>query len=512
MTNKLFLSSLLLTASLSLPAQRSANLTVEADRGTQIIPKEIYGQFAEHLGTCIYGGLWVGEDSPIPNIQGYRTDVFNALKELRVPVLRWPGGCFADEYHWMDGIGPREQRPKMVNNNWGGTIEDNSFGTHEFFDFCEMVGCEPYLSGNLGSGTVQEMSEWIEYITSDNDSPMTQLRKKNGREKPWKLKYLGVGNESWGCGGNMSPEQYSALYRQYQTYCRNYGDNHLYKVACGPSADDYNWTKVITENIKSCHTNAVSLHYYTLPTGNWGDKGNATGFSEDEYYKTLEKTWYMETLVKRHCDILNVNNPENNIKLVVDEWGTWYNVEEGTNPGFLFQQNTMRDAMVASINLNIFNSHCDRISMANLAQAVNVLQALILTEGERMILTPTYHVFDLYKNHQNAELCYSSIADERQEGYDLPVISQSVSVNCDNEMTITVSNCSLSESKTIEADICGFEFNSVRARLLSGNAGAHNTFDEPENVTIADFDGVTKNERGITFTLPPCSVAEIILE
>lgn len=482
-----------------------------SDRKGHINP-EIYGHFSEHLGRCIYNGIYVGEDSSIPNTNGIRNDIVEAFKNIKMPVLRWPGGCFADEYHWKDGIGEKSQRKKMINTHWGGVTEDNSFGTHEFFGFCEMVGCEPYLSGNLGSGTVQEMSEWIEYITSDNDSPMTQLRKKNGREKPWKLKYLGVGNESWGCGGNMSPEQYSALYRQYQTYCRNYGDNHLYKVACGPSADDYNWTKVITENIKPCHTNAVSLHYYTLPTGNWGDKGNATGFSEDEYYKTLEKTWYMETLVKRHCDILNVNNPENNIKLVVDEWGTWYNVEEGTNPGFLFQQNTMRDAMVASINLNIFNSHCDRISMANLAQAVNVLQALILTEGERMILTPTYHVFDLYKNHQNAELCYSSIADEKQEGYNFPVISQSVSVNSDNEMTITASNCSLSESKTIEADICGFEFNSVRARLLSGNAGAHNTFDEPENVTIADFDGVTKNERGITFTLPPCSVAEIILE
>ncbi len=481
-----------------------------SDRKGHINP-EIYGHFSEHLGRCIYNGIYVGEDSSIPNTKGIRNDIVEAFKNIKMPVLRWPGGCFADEYHWKDGIGEKSQRKKMINTHWGGVTEDNSFGTHEFFNFCEMVGCEPYLSGNLGSGTVQEMSEWIEYITSDNDSPMTQLRKKNGREKPWKLKYLGVGNENWGCGGNMSPEQYSALYKQYQTYCRNYGANQLYKVACGPNGDDYNWTKVITENITPNHTNAVSLHYYTVPKGKWEDKGNATGFTDEEYYITLEKTWYMETLVKRHCDILNVNNPENNIKLVVDEWGTWYNVEEGTNPGFLFQQNTMRDAMVASINLNIFNSHCDRISMANLAQAVNVLQALILTEGERMILTPTYHVFDLYKNHQNAELCYSSIEDEKQEGYNLPVISQSVSVNSDNEMTLTVSNCSLTECRTIEADIRGFSFDSVRARILSAESNAHNTFDEPENVTITEFDKVTKIDSGITFTLPPCSVAEIIL-
>ena len=475
------------------------------------INPEIYGHFSEHLGRCIYNGIYVGEDSTIPNTKGIRNDITEAFRNIKMPVLRWPGGCFADEYHWKDGIGEKSQRKKMINTHWGGVTEDNSFGTHEFFDMCELIGCEPYLSGNLGSGSVQELSEWIEYITFGGVSPMADLRRKNGREKPWKLKYLGIGNESWGCGGNMTPEFYSELYRQYQTYCRNYDGNQLYKVACGPNADDYNWTKVIMEKIKPWHTNAISLHYYTIPSRNWEDKGNATGFTDDVYYKTLERTWYMDTLIKRHCDIMNVNDPENKIKLIVDEWGTWYNVEEGTNPGFLFQQNTMRDAMVASINLNIFNAHSDRVAMANLAQAVNVLQALILTEGERMVLTPTYHIFDLYKNHQGANLCYSSIEDIRQDGYDLPVISQSVSINDKNEMTLTLSNCSLSESVSVDTDICGFEFSGTKARILTGKPDAHNTFDEPNAVKICDFSEVIKTDRGIRFTLPPCSAVEIIL-
>lgn len=249
MKAKLLVSTAFLAASVSLSAQKSATITVHADQGKEIIPKEIYGQFAEHLGSCIYGGLWVGENSDIPNIKGYRTDVFNALKDLSVPVLRWPGGCFADEYHWMDGIGPKENRPKMVNNNWGGTIEDNSFGTHEFLNLCEMLGCEPYISGNVGSGTVEELAKWVEYMTSDGDSPMANLRRKNGRDKAWKVKYLGVGNESWGCGGSMRPEYYADLYRRYSTYCRNYDGNHLFKIASGASDYDYNWTDVLMNRV-----------------------------------------------------------------------------------------------------------------------------------------------------------------------------------------------------------------------------------------------------------------------
>ena len=484
-----------------------AKLIVNALNLKSRINKEIYGHFSEHLGRCIYNGIYVGENSPIPNTKGIRNDIIEALKQIRIPVLRWPGGCFADDYHWMDGIGEKSQRKKLVNNHWGGVIEDNSFGTHEFMDLCEMLGCEPYVAGNLGSGTVKEMSDWVEYMTSDNVSPMADLRRKNGREKPWKLKYFGIGNENWGCGGNMRPEYYADLYRQYQTYCRNYSGNELYKVACGPNADDYNWTDKLLESVKPWHTKAISLHYYTVPTGNWETKGKATVFSDEEYYSTIRSTMYMEELITKHTEIMSRHDPKHEIGLIVDEWGTWYEVEEGTNPGFLYQQNTMRDAIVAAINLNIFNNHSDRVVMANIAQCVNVLQSVILTEGERMIKTPTYHVFDMYKEHQDAMLADSFIDDKSG----LPDISQSVSVK-DGKMHITISNASLTEEKEIETLITGFDFDKAEGQILTNEVHAHNTFDEPENVVIKDFDAVTKTENGIKFTIPPCSVVAIELK
>ena len=488
-----------------------ATLFVNTEDNKGRINPEIYGHFSEHLGRCIYNGIYVGEDSSIPNTNGIRNDIVEAFKNIKMPVLRWPGGCFADEYHWKDGIGDKSQRKKMINTHWGGVTEDNSFGTHEFFDFCETVGCEPYLSGNVGSGTVEELSQWIEYITSDDVSPMADLRRKNGREKAWKLKYLGVGNENWGCGGNMTPEYYADTYRRYQTFCRNYSGNTLYKIACGPNAADYNWTKAITEKIKPEYANAISLHYYTVPSENWFDKGSATEFTDAEYYRTLEKTMFMETLITKHLEIMSMNDPDHKIALFVDEWGAWYNVEEGTNPGFLYQQNTMRDAMLAAKNLDIFNSHCDRVAMANLAQAVNVLQALILTEGEQMILTPTYHVFDLYKSHQGNKLCYSHINSDKIDGYNLDVLSQSVSLSENGEMTITISNCSIDKDEEIRAVIPDFAFDKISARILKQDIRAYNTFDNPENVKIEEFGGVTKTENGISFNLPPCSIVQLVL-
>ncbi|MDE6395150.1 MAG: alpha-N-arabinofuranosidase, partial [Duncaniella sp.] len=365
----------------------------------QVILPEIYGQFAEHLGACIYGGLWVGPESSIPNTNGYRNDVLQALKELKVPVMRWPGGCFADEYHWRDGIGPVKDRPSQVNNNWGGTVEDNSFGTHEFFNLCELLGCEPYLSGNVGSGSVEELAQWVEYITAA-DGPMARLRKENGREKPWKLKYLGVGNESWGCGGNFTPEYYSDVYRRYQTYCRNFSGNKLYKIASGASDYDYKWTDVV---MKKAHRlmNGISLHYYTV-TGWHGSKGSATKFDDRKYYWTLGKCLEIEPVIEKHDSIMGHYDPKKRIGLLVDEWGTWWDVEPGTNPGHLFQQNTMRDAMVAALSLNVFQRHTDRVKMANIAQVANVLQSMVLTRGDQMVLTPTYYVFKMYIPHQGA--------------------------------------------------------------------------------------------------------------
>ena len=368
-------------------------LVINPSKKQSKINKEIYGHFSEHLGRCIYEGIYVGEDSPIPNKNGMRTDVVEALKHIRIPVLRWPGGCFADEYHWKDGIGPKETRKKMINTHWGGVVEDNSFGTHEFFELCEQLDCEAYVNGNLGSGTVQEMSEWVEYITFEGVSPMADLRKKNGHEKPWKLDFFGVGNENWGCGGNMNPDFYANEYRRYQTYVRNYHPDYpIHKVCCGANVDDYEWTSEVlktTHNhcLKELHGNmdGLSLHYYTLPEveDDWNKKGSATDFTEEIFYQTLKRGYFMDELINRHGAIMDEYDPDKKIGLIVDEWGIWTDVEPGTNPGFLYQQNTMRDALVAAVTLNIFNKRCDRVKMACIAQLINVLQSVILTEGEK---------------------------------------------------------------------------------------------------------------------------------
>ena len=480
------------------------------DKISHINP-EIYGHFSEHLGRCIYNGIYVGEDSSIPNTDGIRNDIIEAFRNIKLPVLRWPGGCFADEYHWKDGIGDKSKRKKMVNTNWGGVTEDNSFGTHEFMRLCELVGCEPYISGNVGSGTVQELAEWVEYLTFDGISPMAELRKQNGREKPWKLKYLGIGNENWGCGGNMRSDYYIDQYRQYQSFCKNYSGNELYKIACGPNSGDYNWTEAMMKNLNKDQTKGLSLHYYTVPTGIWEKKGSARDFDADLYYSTIAKTLYMDILITRHTEIMNRYDPDNNIGLIVDEWGCWYDVEEGTNPGFLYQQNTMRDAIVAACNLNIFNRHSKRVTMANLAQAVNVLQSLILTEGEKLIKTPTYHVFDLFKEHQNGELVYCFSTDEYAGDKEkVPLLSSSASIK-DGAMTLTLANCSLEDSAEISCDIIGFECSEASARILTAEVHTYNDFDAPDRVAPAAYP--IKLENGVlTAELPPCSVVSVTIK
>ena len=475
------------------------------------VSPEIYGHFSEHLGRCIYGGIYVGEDSPIPNVNGMRCDVVNALKKLHIPVLRWPGGCFADEYHWKDGIGPKESRKRMVNTHWGGVVEDNSFGTHEFMELCRQLGCQPYVNANVGSGTVQEMNEWVEYMTFDGVSPMAALREKNGRKEPWRLKYLGVGNENWGCGGNMRPSYYADEYRRYQTYCRNYGENKLYKIACGPNVDDYEWTDTVM-SIAGKYMDGLSMHYYTVPTGVWEDKGSATQFDTGLYYATLKKTLYMEELVRRHSQIMDKYDPEKRVGLHVDEWGTWHNVEPGTNPGFLYQQNTMRDALVAGINLNIFNKHCDRVKMANIAQLVNVLQSVILTDGDDMLLTPTYHVFEMYRHHQGAQLLHSTVESYAVgEGENwVPNLHESVTQAADGTVNITLVNLSAGESYPVQVEVDGMRPVEASAELVCGEMHAHNTF-EDKTAVEKKAAVVRVTETGAEFTIPACSVMHIAL-
>ena len=468
------------------------------------INKNIYGHFSEHLGRCIYEGLYVGENSPIPNVNGMRCDVVNALKEIKIPVLRWPGGCFADEYHWRDGIGPKESRKKMINTHWGGVVEDNSFGTHEFFELCEQLGCDAYVNGNLGSGTVQEMSEWVEYMTLDGISPMAELRKANGREKPWNVKFFGVGNENWGCGGHMSAEHYADEYLRYQTFVRNYDKSKpIYKIACGANGFDYNWPDTLMKKAVR-YMSGLSLHYYTL-----FKNLNATDITAKDYDEIIAAAYKIEELVRVNCGIMDRYDPKKRVGLIVDEWGTWYKVEPGTNPGFLYQQNTMCDAVVAGLSLCVFNKHCDRVKMANIAQLANVLQAMILTEGEKMVLTPSYHVFRMFSDHQENVLLGSYITNSsKEENESAPALIESASMNELGEIISTVVNTSNTDTVKVCCQIADFSVENVTAEILTGEINAHNTFDDPQYVRVKDFDGFEITKDGFIATLPRCSVVK----
>lgn len=482
---------------------------INAKRKTGKISKYIYGQFAEHLGRCIYEGIYV-EDSSIPNTNGMRNDVVGALRDLDIPVLRWPGGCFADDYHWRDGIGDKSKRPYMVNTNWGGVVENNHFGTHEFFELCEQLGCEPYICGNVGSGTVKEMRDWIEYMTFDGNSPLANERRANGREKPWKLKYFGVGNENWGCGGHMRPEYYSDLFRRYAVFIRDYGEEPLYKIAGGPNNDDTEWTETLMKIIGNSMS-ALSLHNYSFEV-DWDNKGDSVNFNNDGWYSNMVSALKIEKAIKTHIAVMDQYDPDNKIALIVDEWGNWYDVMPGTNPGFLYQQNTLRDAVTGMLILHIFHEHCDRIHMANIAQMVNVLQSMVLTEGDKMVLTPTYYLFRMMKGHMDGDkldLDYDK-KEYEFENSKIPKISMSASEK-DGKITVSACNTSLTEDEKIELDIRDANASSAAGEVLTGEINSHNTFDNPNAITPQKL-GVTLNGCKIIFTLPAKSIAVITVK
>jgi len=493
--------------------QASVGLQLSAAKNT--INKNIYGHFAEHLGHCIYEGFYVGEgNKTIPNTEGVRNDIIDALKKLKIPVLRWPGGCFADTYHWKDGVGPRADRPTMVNTWWGGVTEDNSFGTHDFLNMCERIGAEPYLAGNVGSGTVQEFTQWGQYVNFDGVSPMSNWRRKNGRDKPWQVRIWGVGNEAWGCGGNMTAEHYADIYRQYATFMSGWSNgDHLYRVASGANAGDYHWTEVMMHNIPLDMLEGVALHSYSVI--DWNKKGPATGFSEQQYFATMKQALRMEELVTRHSAIMDKYDPKKKVALVVDEWGGWYDVEPGTNGGFLYQQNTIRDAMIAGVTLNIFNNHCDRVRMANLAQAVNVLQAVILTNKEKMLLTPTYHVMEMYNVHQDATLIPVTLSTPAyvSGGDSLPAVSVSASKDKNGDTHISLVNIHPGRAQDITLTLDGAAYKSVSGRLLaSAQLDDHNTFESPDKIKPVAFNAATLKGGALQVKLPPASVVVLTLK
>ncbi|MDN4502919.1 alpha-L-arabinofuranosidase C-terminal domain-containing protein [Alteromonadaceae bacterium BrNp21-10] len=487
-------------------ADNKVSITIDPSQASHVINKNIYGQFAEHLGRGIYEGIWVGENSDIPNTNGFRNDVMAALKDLKVPVVRWPGGCFADEYHWREGIGPRNERPIKVNTHWGGVTDDNAFGTHEFFELAEMLGSDVYIAGNLGSGSPQEMAEWLEYMTSDSQSTLANLRRKNGRDKPWKVAFWGVGNESWGCGGNMRPEYYADLYRQYATFLKAPDDNKPKLIASGGHSELTNWTEVLTDQIKS-NMHGISYHYYTLPTGNWDKKGAALDFDEQQWIATFASTLKMDGYIKQNVAIMDNNDPEGKVGLYVDEWGTWYDVSKG-DPGFLYQQNSLRDALVAAVNFNIFHEHAERVHMTNIAQMVNVLQAMILTDKEKMLLTPTYYAFKMYIPFQDATLIpleYSS--PEYQLGdTSVPAISLSSAKTKDGKLVLAIANIDPNKAAIITTRVKGNKTLLAKGDLLSADKmDAHNSFEQPNIIRPSTYQATSKN-GALTLKIPAKSI------
>lgn len=507
------LSSIILSATLAMPAMAASThkMTVETEESTGTISRHIYGHFAEHLGRGIYDGLWKKDDNGDYII---RDDVVDALKDLGIPNLRWPGGCFADYYFWEDGIGPKEERPSVVNNLWGGVTEDNSVGTHEFMDLVAELETDPIVVGNVGSGTVEDMANWWQYVNHPGESPMSKLRAENGREEPWNVEYWGVGNESWGCGGNMRPEYYADLYRRFATFLHPYENVKPFRIAAGAAGADYNWTDVVMERAGDM-IDGLDLHHYTIQ-GSWQThKGQAVDFDESDWYELMDRAIEMDEIITGHKKMMDKHDPEKRVWLIVGEWGTWHEQQEGSIPGFLYQQNTLRDALTASVTLDIFHQHLDRVKMANIAQTVNVLQAMILTDGEQMLLTPTYHVFDMYKVHRDATALKFKLnrGKYRYDGNSLPALSATASMDKEGRTHISLTNIDPNQARTVEIELEDMEAESVSAaRILTAEAmNAHNTFDKPNNLVPTDFEGARIEGGKLIVDMPAKSLVTLTL-
>jgi len=491
-----------------------AQVLIRADQPGAAIDPDIYGQFVEHLGRGVYEGIWVGADSPIPNTRGIRDDVVAALRRIRVPVIRWPGGCFAETYHWRDGIGPRAQRPRGVNSAWGDEVETNEFGTHEFMDLAEQVGAQPFISVNLASGSPAEAQAWMQYLTGPPGSGPGQERARNGHPDAWKVPFIGIGNETWGCGGNMTAEFYSDVYRQYASVLKPYGT----LVASDANADDYAWTDTLLQRALHRHApgttttlaylskqpqiSLVSVHFYTFSGNDWGNKSPATGFSEADWARAMARTWKTDEVISRHSAVLDRHDPDGKVGIAFSEWGAWWAADKNRASN-LYQGNTLRDAVIAGLTLNIFQNHAARVRMANLAQMVNVLQAPVLTRGKEMLLTPTYHVFEIYEPHQSGRLLPSQVIapDYAYGDVTVPAISASASRGADGTITLTVVNLDPVRAANVTIRIAGTVARKADARVITAaNMDSHPDFGAPDPLEPAVL--VARVSKGNSISVP----------
>jgi alpha-N-arabinofuranosidase len=490
-------------------AASTATVDVLLDEPIGVIAPELYGHFAEHIGGVIYDGIWVGEDSAVPNLGGIRKSLVDWMKRLRPAVIRWPGGCFADGYHWRDGIGEREKRPRRY-GRWTDVTEPNHFGSHEFIRFCRLVDAQPYMAANVGTGTPEEFQSWVEYCNAPAGlTTLADERAANGAPDPLGIRYWGVGNESWGCGGKFTPEDYCTDYRKFATWVPGYGVP-LYLIASGPNGNDPNWTARFFQkwvDYERAPLHGWSPHYYC------GTAGEALQFSTDQWYELLARAKEMEKLISDQWAVMGKFDPQRKVRLVIDEWGAWHKPGTEINKRHLFEQmGCLRDALVAALTLDTFNRHADKMAMANVAQLINNLHSLFLADGDRFVATPNFYVFEMYKPHQGATAVRVNVeapAVEFRVGSDrrqLFGLAGSASVR-EKAMTLTLVNPHDSEPVAAAVNLKGGAARAARRTVLThAQANAHNTFERP-NELVSQSGDVEVSGAAFTLELPPKSIA-----
>lgn len=493
-------------------------LDFSSSRGT--IAPELYGHFAEHIGGVFYDGLWVGEDSGIEHIHGFRKSIVDSFKRIAPPVLRWPGGCFAETYNWRDGIGPRASRPRRI--NWwhycDGRVEPNEVGTHEFMALCRLVGAEPYIAANMTSISPLQVRDWMEYCNMPaGATTLADERAMNGDTEPFGVRYWGIGNENWGGGGQMTPERCADEFIRFTTVCRPLAPLKMRYIMCGANGHDLDWTRRLMKQWSGRpwhETRAwgMSVHYYTNALSGKDD----VNFDEKGWYDELFRADYMRRIIDDHRAVMDDYDPDRRLKLVVDEWGNWHIDGTGPSKGYnLFeQQSNMRDAQVAALTLNLFNNRCDVVGMANVAQLCNNLHSLYLAGGHSMVETPNYHVFDLYQGHKGGRHVKLTVEARviESERYDpLKLISASASVK-NGVLTLTVANMDLTASADVRLSALGGSIagkGTLRV-LHHSDPMTCNTFDNPHAVVPQAWEIILDDDAVIT--LPAASVAALTVK
>jgi alpha-L-arabinofuranosidase len=520
---------------------RAADSRIEVlfDEPLGIISPNIYGHFVENLSGVLYDGIWVGEKSSVANIDGLRQNLIEHMRKIKATVVRFPGGCFADSYDWRDGIGPAEKRPRRTNFWAMGESEKapashrydpNAVGTNEFVHFCKLIGAEPYLAANVRSLPASAFQQWVEYCNSPvGSTTLADARAAAGYPDPFRVKYWGVGNESWGCGGEFTPQEYAVEFRRYSTWLPTYGDN-LNLIASGPNTDDWNWTREFLSEVLRKGPGGLrriygmALHHYAWnlsrgKTQDWvAGKGDAVKFDTVDWYELLREGERMEGLVTGHWQVLSEFDHQHRVKLVVDEWGPWYRPgSEATLGDQLEQMPTLRDAVFSGMTLDIFNRHPEKLAMANCAQLINCLNSLYLAHEDKFVITPVGHVFELYSSHQGGQALRTVFSapnvhyDRDGQSASYWGLKGSASVR-EKSLTITAVNPSTLEARLAEIALRGATVKEASMRFLSNaDIHAHNTFDQ-RDVVAPQTKQLTASEGVLVVEFPPASVVALNIQ